>query len=351
MKIHHHHHHHHFVPLFVSLILLCVCSGKNWLSQTVKQDRDTKVMTQTIQQTAETARVVLPMTNHEATTYILKQLTTIKDELAQAKVEYDLLLTELLLVRSSNAKTLHTIDSFCFQELEQCRSLHSNRSYCNMTHFTSDVYDASANAYSQTLKTAKETAMTVYTESRKYAGLAIEIAIGHVSNGLVYSKRFINDQMDELWPKIQPYYKEHITDNYEKAIERAIEHVSNGLENSKRFINDLYDARVSPLVQKLAQDGKEIHQTMLDLYGEYCQSSIEAFRKASKEVDVLTKNQPPMYLMVLWEKSCAHPQESLNALMQGTLLLFTILRILGLICWVIKSLISILCFTPRRKIV
>jgi hypothetical protein len=259
-----------------------------------------------------------------------------------------------------------------------------------MTHFTNDVYDASANAYSQTLETAKETfsqtletsketATVVYAESRKYAGVAIKIASGHVSDGLElasgytsvgleYSKRFINDQMDELWPKIQPYYKEHITDNYETLIEPHLkEHVFPTLHRASGWFHEaampvivqtiedgrkFYGAQVSPLVQKLVQDGKEIHQTTIGLYGEYCQSSFEEFRKASKEVDFLKNNPPPMHFMESWKKSCAHPQESLSALMQGSLLLITILfrrRIFGLFWWIMTSLVSIVIrFTPLR---
>jgi hypothetical protein len=64
--------------------------------ENVEQDRDTKVteLTQTIQQAAEVAAEVLRTTKDEAKTYLLKQVTTIKDDLAQAKVEYDELLTE-----------------------------------------------------------------------------------------------------------------------------------------------------------------------------------------------------------------------------------------------------------------
>jgi DNA repair exonuclease SbcCD ATPase subunit len=64
--------------------------------ENVEQDRDTKVteLTQTIHQAAEAAAEVLRTTKNEAKTYLLKQVTTIKDDLAQAKVEYDELLTE-----------------------------------------------------------------------------------------------------------------------------------------------------------------------------------------------------------------------------------------------------------------
>jgi DNA repair exonuclease SbcCD ATPase subunit len=64
--------------------------------ENVEQDRDTKVteLTQTIQQAAEAAAEVLRTTKDEAKTYLLKQVTTIKDDLAQAKVEYDELLRE-----------------------------------------------------------------------------------------------------------------------------------------------------------------------------------------------------------------------------------------------------------------
>lgn len=64
--------------------------------ENVEQDRDTKVteLTQTVQQAAEAAGEVLRTTKDEAKTYLLKQVTIIKDEYAQAKVEFDEHLTE-----------------------------------------------------------------------------------------------------------------------------------------------------------------------------------------------------------------------------------------------------------------
>ena len=225
-----------------------------------------------------------------------------------------------------------------------------------MTHVASDMYDVSASAYNQ----AWETAIVVYAESLTLAGEASEIAIAHVSDGLKYSSRFINDQVDEQWPVIHPYYEEHIVGNYQTHLEPHLsQHVFPSLNQASVWFHEtampfvvqtiedgqqVYNAQVSPVLQKY-------HQSVVRLYGEYCQSSLKEFRKASKEMDILKDYPPPAYFMESWKKSCANPQESLNALMQGTLLLFTILRILGLICWVIKSLISILCFTPRRKIV
>lgn len=64
--------------------------------ENMEQDRDTKVteLTQTVQQAAEAAGEVLRTTKDEAKTYLLKQVTIIKDEYAQAKVEFDEHLTE-----------------------------------------------------------------------------------------------------------------------------------------------------------------------------------------------------------------------------------------------------------------
>jgi len=346
--------------------------------ENLEHDRDTKVteLTETMQHAAEEAAEVLRTTKDEAKAYLLKQATTIKDELAQAKVECDERLTEknkkiknlqeytenMLGKKSSVERSLTEANS----ELAHWRYIDADRSYCNMTYIANDVYDASGKAYSQ----AFETVMVVYAESRKHVTVAARTASGHISDGLEYSSRLIVDQTDKHWPTIQPYYNEHVTDNYEKHVEPHLrEHVFPMLHQASVWYQNeampllvqniedgrkVYDVQFFPLVQKLLKGVKEFHQTMIRLYGEYCRSSLKEFRKASKESesDFLKKYPPPTYFMESWQRSCAHPQESLSALMQGTLLVFTILfyrRIIGLLWWIVTFLISIIIrFTPLR---
>mmetsp|Transcript_23587 Transcript_23587/g.26895 ORF Transcript_23587/g.26895 Transcript_23587/m.26895 type:complete len:626 (+) Transcript_23587:99-1976(+) len=336
--------------------------------ENLEHDHDTKVaeLTETIQHAAKEAAEVLRTTKDEAKAYLLKQATSSKDELAQAKVQCDERLTEknkkiknlqdytenMLVKKSSVERSLTEANS----ELAHWRYLDSDRSYCNMTYIANDMYDVSSKAYSQAL----ETAIVVYTESRKHFTVAVRTAGGHISDGFEYSSRLVVDQIDTHWPTIQPYYNKHITDNYETHIEphlrehvfprlhqasvwyqnEAMPLVVQNIENGRNF----YDVQVSPLVQKYLKDVKEFHQTTIRSYGFYCRSSLEELRKASYP--------PPMYFVESLQRSCAHPQASLNALMQGTLLVFTILfhrRIIGLLWWIVTFLTTIIIrFTPLR---
>jgi len=336
--------------------------------ENLEHDHDTKVaeLTETMQHAAEEAAEVLRTTKDEAKAYLLKQATSSKDELAQAKVQCDERLTEknkkiknlqdytenMLVKKSSVERSLTEANS----ELAHWRYLDSDRSYCNMTYIANDMYDVSSKAYSQAL----ETAIVVYTESRKHFTVAVRTAGGHISDGFEYSSRLVVDQIDTHWPTIQPYYNKHITDNYETHIEphlrehvfprlhqasvwyqnEAMPLVVQNIENGRNF----YDVQVSPLVQKYLKDVKEFHQTTIRSYGFYCRSSLEELRKASYP--------PPMYFVESLQRSCAHPQASLNALMQGTLLVFTILfhrRIIGLLWWIVTFLTTIIIrFTPLR---
>jgi len=336
--------------------------------ENLEHDHDTKVaeLTETMQHATEDAAEVLRTTKDEAKAYLLKQATSSKDELAQAKVQCDERLTEknkkiknlqdytenMLVNKLSFERSLTEANS----ELAHWKYIDSTRSYCNMTYIANDVYDASGKAYNQAL----ETAIVVYAESRKHVTVAVRTAGGHISDGFEYSSRLVVDQIDTHWPTIQPYYNKHIIDNYETHIEpHLLEHVFprlhqasvwyqneamplvvQNIENGRNF----YDVQVSPLVQKYLKDVKEFHQTTIRSYGFYCRSSLEELRKASYP--------PPMYFVESLQRSCAHPQASLNALMQGTLLVFTILfhrRIIGLLWWIVTFLITIIIrFTPLR---
>jgi len=345
----------------------------------VEANRDTKLaeLTQTMEQAAKDAAEVLQTTKEEAKAFMLKQVAAVKTQSDQAKIENDERLTE----KNKKIKNLQEYTEKMLEkkasaersreeataEIAHWRSLHSDRSYCNMTHVATDMYDVSASAYNQgwevsasAYNQAWEGAMVVYAESLTQAGAASEIASAHVSDGLKYSSRFINEQVDEHWPTIQPYYEEHIIGNYQTHIEPHMQqHVFPRLHQASVWFHGVampfvvqtiedgkkvYDSRVSPVL-------KEQHQAAVRLYGEYCQSSLQEFRKASKESDILKDNPPPAYFMESWEKSCANPQDSLNALAQGALFLFAAIffrRLLGLAWWIVVTFLvsPVLRFTP-----
>lgn len=335
----------------------------------VEADRDTRLaeLTQRMEQAAEDAAEVLRTTKDEAKAFMLEQVAVVKEQSAQAKTENDERLTEknkkiknlqeytenMLEKKAAVERSLEEGNS----EIAHWRSLHSHRSYCNMTHVASDMYDVSASAYNQVW----EAATVVYAESLTLAGVGSKIASTHVSDGLKYSSRFINDQVDEQWPIIQPYYEEHIAGNYQTHLEPHLrQHVFPTLHQASVWFHNtampfvvqtiedgkqVYDAQVSPVLKKH-------HQSVVRLYGEYCQSSLQEFRKASKELDILKDYPPPAYFMESWKKSCANPQESLNALMQGTFFLFAAIFhrcLFGLAWWIVTFLMSLVIrFTPLR---
>lgn len=266
-------------------------------------------------------------------------MTSLKDEMVQAKVKCNErliktnkkisslqeLTDDVSKRKSSVEKSLHEAKL----ELEQWRSLYSDRSYCNMTYIANDVYVASANAYSQAWKTT----LQVYTESQKHAVIATKVTGEHVSNGLEYSSRFINHHVNEHWPTIQPYYKEHITDNYEAHIEPHLrQHLFPRLNQACVWYRDelvpwsvqriegshtFFNTNISPSLRTVFDEVKKIHPKMVGLYGDYCSSSLQEFLKISKESDMLEKYLPPTYFMESWKQSCAHPRASMSALMQG----------------------------------
>jgi len=154
---------------------------------------------------------------------------------------------------------------------------------------------------------------------------------------LEYSNRLINGQVDVHWPKIQPYYEEHISGNYQTHLEPHLRthlfpklhqlsswshevakpSVLQAIENGKTS----YNVRVAPALEHQYQG--VVHQ-----YGNYCRSSLQEFLKA---------------------------RDSMSALAHGTFVLILVIfhrRLFGLAWSIAAFAVSLLIrFTPLRFVV
>ena len=235
--------------------------------------------------------------------------------------------------------------AFIQQEITHWRTLHAQRSYCNVTHVAIDFYDASASV----AKHASDKAAEVYDVSKRKAGI-------HVSNGLEYSSRVINEKFDEHWPTVAPYYDDMVTGNYEKIAPHLQDHVYPALRQASDWTNTV----VKPKVLEAIDDGKKTVtpvieqniQVAADVYEGYCRSSLTEFLKATEEVEVLKEHPPPSFLLESWETSCEKPRDSIIALSQGTAIFFALIfwrRIMGLAWGIVKFfLLLFVKLTPLR---
>ena len=239
------------------------------------------------------------------------------------------------------------------QEVSHWRELHSQQTYCNMTLVTSDLFDASAVAY----KHASAAVSELYTES-------VRIASAHVSDVREYANRRISEEYEERWPDIQPYYEEHIVNNYQTHLEPHLQkHVFPKLQQASSWSSQVakptvlqaiddgkksYDAQVAPIFEQQ-------YQVVVALYETYCRYSLNEFLKASQELQVLRDNPPPDFLLESWTTSCENPRDSLSALMHGSLVLLLVIfyrRLLRLAWWIVGfSLSLVVSLTPLRFVV
>jgi hypothetical protein len=221
---------------------------------------------------------------------------------------------------------------------------------------TSDLYEASVNVYHRCLELGGH----LYIKSKKYA-----------KQGLHQVSEVVEAQMDKHWPVIKPYYDQHILGNYknhfephfQKHVVPRIEQLSTwykttALPGCKKLVQDThtwYKTKAIPLFEQFVDNALAFYQKIIKAYGEQCRSSLKTFRKATKDNDFLKQHPPPKSFMELWGDSCSHPQESIDAFLQATLLLFGIIfyrRVLGITWWVVNFVLTILLtFTPLRFVI
>lgn len=339
----------------------------------VEADRDTQLatLTQTMGDAAKEAVELLESTNGEAKLFLSEQLETTKRQAEIAAAAYQEQLSmgkknmqnfqeytnKMMEEKADVEQSLEDINA----EITHWRILYSQRSYCNMTHIASDVYDVSAVAY----RKASGAAVVAVTNG-------LESSNRFLSDKLDDSNRFIVDKFDEHWPTVSPYYEEHVSGNYQKHIVGNFQthlepplqkHVFPKLRQASSWSNEV----AKPLVLDAIEDGKTAinaqvapvverhYQEAANMFGNYCKSSLQEFQKASQELEVLKDHPPPAFLLESWETSCANPRDSIIALMQGTIVfLFVIFyrRLFGLAFSIVAfSVTLVVRFTPLRFVV
>lgn len=323
----------------------------------LQADRDAKVaaLKQEMEATSQKAAEVLQTTKDEAKAFLKQQLEAKKIESEQVKRANEEQLSE------KNGK-IQKLQEYTEQMLEKkatiersleetkveitnWRDLHAHRSYCNMTHVRTDLYDVGLTAS--------------------------EAAKAHVSKGLENSKRFVRGQFDAHWLTIEPYYQDHVANNYQTHLEP---HVKKYVVPRFNQASIWFRATAVPFVNEVIEETKKMYKTkvapvveqkqkvVVNMYGYYCKLYLREFQKASKESDILKDYPPPAFVLQSWQTSCANPQESLGAFLNGIFTLLALIfyrRIFGLVWWMGTFSLSLVLlplrwtplgwFLPRRS--
>lgn len=327
-------------------------------------------LTEEMEIAAQKAAEVLETTKAEAKAFLKEQLVSVRSESDQAKAENEELLSaknkkiqkmqeyteQMLEKKAATEKALEEANA----EIAHWRNLHAHRTYCNMTHITSDIYEASASVGRQ----ASDAAKALYAESKKQAEVATGVALVRASDGWKESKHFLNVQVKEAWPAIQPYYEEHIASNYQAHLEPHLkQHVFPKVQQARGWfrttvvplasqvvgeIRQTYSSKVAPILRRE-------YRAIVAIYAYYCNKYLSEFHKASKTSDILKEHPPPAYFLESWETSCANPQESMTALIHATLGLLALIfyrRLFGVVWWTVTCSVSrAVKLTPLRWIV
>lgn len=334
----------------------------------LQADRDAKVaaVTQEMESNSQKAAEVLQRTKDEAKAFLKQQLEAKNLESEQVKrlneeqhsekngkiqkmQEYT---EQMLKKKAAIERSLEESKV----EITHWKDLHAHRSYCNMTHVTTDLYDAGL--------------------------IARDAASAHISKGLENSKRFVHEQFNELWliiePHyqkqwliIEPYYQEHVANNYQTHLEPHVQkHVVPRLDQASvwfratavPFVKEVVEEIIKMYKVKVTPVVEEKQKEIVNMYGYYCKLYLREFQKATKESDILKDYPPPAYVLESWKTSCANPQESLGALLNGIFTLLALIfyrRIFGLVWWIGTFSLSLVLlplrltplgwFLPRRS--
>lgn len=217
------------------------------------------------------------------------------------------------------------------------RATHQNRTYCNYTYLTEDIYWARSKAYNK----SADLTYNAYDSAASLAAKATEKSYVAMEEAKVYA--------DKGQKKVKPHYDKHLKPHVEKHINPL---VAKGYE--------VYEKNVVPKLKEIkSKVGPKVEQVQtayLKQFNKLARKYATACDKAYKATDKMAKKNGlkefDNYIAPSWKASCENPKDTLRgaqyAVLFALLLPYTF-GILRFMLWLVLLPLRIfIAITPLR---
>lgn len=260
------------------------------------------------------------------------------------------------------------------QEIEHWRSTFANRTYCNMTQISDDIYEITMNAYSHAAqaasvaatKTAHATTLAA-TKTAHAASLAatnINVHGQRLAKELVvkaeygYKKsiQIYNEQYNKHWPTIKPHYDQHVAPLVNKFLVFKAKEIDPKLNSLKKEYLKIKTQQIDPRLEQFNTERERRFEQLVTVFEAHCNDAYQLSRQLAKDHNQMDKFREygPML-----KETCDDPEHSVTIGLR-IMVAFLLLPFVGLIfglAWGIVRLVwnifltvtLIRFFLPRRS--
>lgn len=261
--------------------------------------------------------------------------------------------------------------TFSFQEIERFQEQFAQRSYCNMTYISNDLYEKTLNAYAHTQRVATVVADTAVKQINHHG----KKLANDISSSYDKSRQLYNEQYEKHWPTIEPHYQQYVAplvaqylDWKAKKVDPVLEDLTSKFQTWKvkevdPVVKDMKikwgtfrKNEVDPRIVQVKKELKNGHAQVVKSYASTCQSTYKSLGQLAKEHDLL---QYWNDIGPAIKDSCQNAEGSVNAILRAIAVLLVIIfagRILSLawslvrLAWSIFLTVTLLRFIlPRGK--
>ncbi|CAJ1954622.1 unnamed protein product [Cylindrotheca closterium] len=227
------------------------------------------------------------------------------------------------------------------EELAMWRATHQNRTYCNYTYMTEDIYWASSATYNKSAEltwTAYEGAASLASKATEKTYIALEETKVYTSKG------------QEIFQKnVKPHYDKHLKPHYDKHVSPVVAKVVKAYE--KEILPKLKEikSQIDPKIEQFKEGYKKQFNKLARKYATACNKAFKAADKLAKKNNLKAFDD---YLSPSWKASCENPKDTLQGAQIAVivaLLLPHTFSILRFILWLVLLPLRIfIAITPLR---
>lgn len=227
------------------------------------------------------------------------------------------------------------------------RAAHDNRTYCNYTYMTEDIYWAGEAAYNK----SAELSWNAYESAATLALMAQEKTYVVYEEAKVYTNKATAAVKPHYDKKVKPLVDKHVTPFIDKHVNPLVAKVMKAYENEVLPNLKKFKTKIDPRLEQIQRVYKEQFDKLARKYATGCDKAFQASNNLARKNNLKAFD---VYLAPSWKASCDHPKETLKgaqiAVAVALLLPYTF-SILRLVLWfVLLPLRIFIAMTPLRFI-
>jgi len=218
------------------------------------------------------------------------------------------------------------------EELAHWRATHANRTYCNYTYMTEDVYWAKSATYNKTA----ELSYTAYEGAASLASKATAKTYDAYEGTKVYTEK--GQQI------VKPHYDKHLKPHYEK-------HVSPLVNKGYKVYEEKIKTQIDPKFVQVQKAFRKQFNKLARKYATACDKAYKASDKLAKKNNLKAFDD---YLAPSWKASCENPKDTLRGALYAVLLALLLpytFSIIRLVLWIVllpvRIVVAIIYFPLR----